>query len=143
MSISHEGKTNVLFVDASREFEKNAKQNRLRSGDVAKMVETINNHKNVEMYSRAVGLSEIEANDYNLNIPRYVDTSEKEPAPDLIIILTEMEQIKREIEKTEKDLYKLLEHLTAGDKESAEQLKKLKSHFKKGKEGYEQYTFNL
>lgn len=143
LSISREDKTNVLFVDASREFEKNAKQNRLRSGDVVKMVETINDHKDVEMYSRAVGLSEIEANDYNLNIPRYVDTSKKEPAPVLITILTEMEQIEREIEKTEKDLCKLLEYLTAGDKESAEQLKKLKSHFKKGKEGYEQYTFNL
>ena len=69
----------VLFVDASAEFEKNKNQNQLTEEHVSKIVETVVNNNEIEKYSRVVSFDEIKDNDYNLNIPRYIDTFEEEP----------------------------------------------------------------
>lgn len=79
----------VLFIDASREFAKDKKQNRLRTGqdgepdDISHIVDTYRFRREEERYSRRVPLAEIRENDYNLNIPRYIDTFQEEAPIDL------------------------------------------------------------
>ena len=75
--------TDILFIDASKGFEKVGKNNRLREQDIKKIVDTFANRATVKGYSRKVELDEIKANNFNLNIPRYVDSSEKEEEYDL------------------------------------------------------------
>lgn len=68
----------IFMIDASKGFMKDWNKNRLRSQDIHKIVDTFNNWFELEKYSRYVSLAEIEKNDYNLNIPRYIDTSLEE-----------------------------------------------------------------
>ncbi len=70
------GDEGVLIIDASKDFVKDGKQNRLRASDVKKIADTYRERKSIEGYSRVVSRDEIRRNDYNLNIPRYVDSSE-------------------------------------------------------------------
>src|SRR5574344_1592132 len=67
--------TDILIVDASKGFEKVGKNNKLRASDIKKIADTVINRINIDKYSRAVSRDEIRENDYNLNIPRYVDSS--------------------------------------------------------------------
>jgi type I restriction enzyme M protein len=76
-------RSGIFMIDASKGFMKDGNKNRLRSQDVHKIVDTFNRQTKVEKYSRMVPTSEIEANDYNLNIPRYIDSSEAEDIQDL------------------------------------------------------------
>ena len=69
---------NVLFIDASKEFEKVKTQNKLRPEHIQKIIDTYRNRTEIEKYSHCASLQEIKDNDYNLNIPRYVDTFEEE-----------------------------------------------------------------
>lgn len=75
--------TDVLIVDASKGFIKVGKNNKLRASDIKKMVDTVINRETIEKYSRVVSRDEIRANDYNLNIPRYVDSSENPESWDI------------------------------------------------------------
>ena len=68
--------TDVLIVDASKGFAKEGKNNKLRACDIRRIVDVVTRRKNVPKYSRKVSKEEIRSNDYNLNIPRYVDSSE-------------------------------------------------------------------
>ncbi|WP_208651407.1 type I restriction-modification system subunit M [Gordonia alkanivorans] len=79
------GRTGVFMIDASKGFIKDGNKNRLRSQDIHKIVDTFNNQREIDRYSRMVPMSEIAApkNDYNLNIPRYIDSSEPEDLQDL------------------------------------------------------------
>jgi type I restriction enzyme M protein len=79
------GRTGVFVIDASKGFMKDGPKNRLRSQDIHKIVDTFNNQREIDRYSRMVPLSEIAdpKNDYNLNIPRYIDSSEPEDLQDL------------------------------------------------------------
>lgn len=76
-------KTDVLIIDASKGFEKVGKNNKLRACDIKKIVDTVVARKTIEKFSRVVERDEIRANDYNLNIPRYVDSSEKAESWDI------------------------------------------------------------
>lgn len=69
--------TDVLIIDASKGFVKDGKNNKLRSRDIKKITDTVKGRLDIAKYSRKVSKEEIRANDYNLNIPRYVDSSEK------------------------------------------------------------------
>ena len=73
----------VLIIDASKEFEKSGKSNKLRDSDIRKIIDTIRKRESIEMYSRIVSIDEIRKNEYNLNIPRYVDSSEPAEKYDL------------------------------------------------------------
>ena len=73
----------VLIIDASKEFEKSGKSNKLRDSDIRKITDTIRKRESIEMYSRIVSIDEIRKNEYNLNIPRYVDSSEPAEKYDL------------------------------------------------------------
>lgn len=75
--------SDVLVVDASKGFAKEGKNNKLRASDIKKIVDTVNGRVSVPSYSRLVPKTELQANDYNLNIPRYVDSSEPAESWDL------------------------------------------------------------
>ncbi|AKG17359.1 type I restriction-modification system subunit M [Moraxella bovoculi] len=94
----------VLFIDASNEFEKGKNQNRLTDEHVSKIIETYKNRQNVDKYAYVASLNEIIANDYNLNIPRYVDTFEEEAVIDLDEINALIAKDKEEIAKLESQI---------------------------------------
>ena len=75
--------TDVLIIDASKGFEKEGKNNKLRASDIRKIVDTIKNRETIEKYSKKVSREEIRKNEYNLNIPRYVDSAEKAESWDI------------------------------------------------------------
>lgn len=73
----------IFMIDASKSFMKEGNKNRLRSMDIHKIVDVFNNQIEIEKYSRMVSFSEIEKNEYNLNIPRYIDSQETEDIQDI------------------------------------------------------------
>lgn len=95
---------NIMFIDASNEFEKGKNQNLLRNSDVDKIIETYAKRENVDKYAYVASMEEIKENDYNLNIPRYVDTFEEEEEIDIKAV---QESI-RSRDKTLEELYKKL-----------------------------------
>jgi len=84
---------NILFIDASQHFEKVKTQNVLRTEDIDKIISTYENRLPEDKYSHVALLSELETNDYNLNIPRYVDTFEEEDSVDLYAITNELREL--------------------------------------------------
>lgn len=78
-----EVRTGIFMVDASKGFIKDGNKNRLRAQDIHKVVDAFNNQLSIAKYSRMVPLEEIEANAYNLNIPRYIDSTEAEDLQDI------------------------------------------------------------
>ncbi|MCQ4110376.1 type I restriction-modification system subunit M [Aeromonas sp. JL9] len=105
---------NVLFIDASREFKAGKNQNLLSADNIAKIVATYRNGGNVDKYAYLASLKEIIANDYNLNIPRYVDTFEEEEEIDLLAVRAEREQLKTQLAALETEMAKYLEELGYG-----------------------------
>lgn len=104
----------VLFIDASREFKSGKNQNLLTEENIAKVVETYRSRANVDKYSYLATLQEIQENDYNLNIPRYVDTFEEEEEIDLMAVRAEREQLKAQLTALESEMAKYLEELGYG-----------------------------
>ena len=102
---------NVLFIDASREFEKAKNQNRLTGENIDKIVETYRNRKDVDKYAHLATIEEIRGNEYNLNIPRYVDTFEEEEEIDLDEVRRLLEQDEREIAELESKIAQTLKIL--------------------------------
>lgn len=101
----------ILFIDASREFEKAKNQNRLGSVHIEKIIETYKNRVDVERYAHVASREEIEENDFNLNIPRYVDTFEPEEEIDLDEVQKLLDQDKEEIAQLEKAINEQLKIL--------------------------------
>ena len=101
----------VIFIDASRDFEKGKNQNILRDEDIEKIVDTYHNRKEIEKYSHIATLEEIRENDYNLNIPRYVDTFEEEEPVDLEKVKKEIEKVEGELLEVKKEMKKYLDEL--------------------------------
>jgi type I restriction enzyme M protein len=105
-------KTNdVIFIDASKEFESGKNQNVLRDLDIEKIAETYNERKEIEKYSHIASLEEIKENDYNLNIPRYVDTFEEEEPVDLNQVKEDISKIEIELKTIQKEMDKYLDEL--------------------------------
>lgn len=96
----HKGKGSVLFIDASRDFEQSTNQNRLRPTDIDRIVSTFHARKEVPKYSHLATYAEIEENEFNLNIPRYVDTFEPEPEIDVAAAQKEIEAIEAQLAET-------------------------------------------
>ena len=101
----------ILFIDASREFSDDKNQSRLREQDMEKIVETYQKRKTIDKYSYLASIAEIKENDYNLNIPRYVDTFEPEPEVDIPAVQKEIEKIETELVKTRGKMEKYLKEL--------------------------------
>ena len=89
----HKDDNTVFFIDASREFEQDKMQNKLRLVDIDKIITTYRKRQNVDKYAYLATYEEIEGDDFNLNIPRYVDTFEPEPDIDFVAVQTEIEQL--------------------------------------------------
>ena len=89
-------KDKVLFIDASGEFEEGSNQNRLRDQDIEHTSHTFHTYADVEKYARVVPRAEIEANDWNLNISRYVDSSEEEQRIDVAEAVRRLGKLERE-----------------------------------------------
>lgn len=103
----------VLFIDASNEFIKVKSQNRLTADNINKIVETYQKRTDVEKYAHLASLDEIQGNDYNLNIPRYVDTFEQEEEIDLNEVKQLLERDNREIAELESKIAQMLATLGA------------------------------
>lgn len=101
----------ILFIDASNDYEKVKKQNKLRPEDIKKIVTTYQKREEIEKYSHKATLDEIRENDYNLNIPRYVDTFEEEEPIDLDEVCEELKKIKQQEEEVDKEIKKYCEEL--------------------------------
>ncbi len=92
--------TDTLIIDASKGFMKEGKNNKLRASDIKRIVDTVIRRENVEKFAKCVSREEIRKNDYNLNIPRYVDSSEKAESWDIYasmfggIPISEIEELK-------------------------------------------------
>jgi len=84
---------NILFIDASREFEKVKTQNKLRPEHIEKIVRVYRNREEIEKYSHCATMQEIKENDYNLNIPRYVDTFEEEAPIDIKQVMADIKSL--------------------------------------------------
>ena len=87
----------VLFINASEHFEKGKRQNALRPEDIDKIVDTYQYRKEEERYARRVSMAEIEKNEFNLNISRYVSTAEAEPEIDLAAVHSRLIKIEEKI----------------------------------------------
>jgi type I restriction enzyme M protein len=92
-----ENPNDVLFIDASAHFEKVKNQNHLRGEDIDKIITTFQERKSEDKYSHVAKLEEIVENDYNLNIPRYVDTFEEEAPIDLGAVTKELKELESEM----------------------------------------------
>lgn len=106
-----EADDSVLFIDGSKGFTKIGNKNVLRPEDIGKIVKTYESREEIDKYSHNASLEEIEENDYNLNIPRYVDTFEPEPRVDIDQVKTRIGEIDQEIEEVDKEINKYLEEL--------------------------------
>ena len=89
-------KGKVLFIDASGEFEEGSNQNRLRDQDIEHISGTFHAYADVEKYAQIVPLAEIEKNEWNLNISRYVDTSEEEERIDVAQAVRKLRELEKE-----------------------------------------------
>jgi len=87
----------ILFIDASREFDKAKNQNNISDVNIEKIIETYRNRMEIEKYSHVATLEEIQGNDYNLNIPRYVDTFEEEESVDIEATKINISKIENEL----------------------------------------------
>ena len=114
----------ILFIDASKDFIKKSAQNDMTEQQTGKVVDTFLNRQEVERYSHITSYSEIEKNDFNLNIPRYVDSFVHEPLPDVRKILTNLREIDEEEKKVKDELYKMLQDLTG----NAEDMNAIEMH---------------
>ena len=79
--------TDTLIIDASKGYIKEGKNNKLRSCDIKKIVDTVIKRETIPKYSKVVTRDEIRKNDYNLNIPRYVDSSEESESYDIYALM--------------------------------------------------------
>ncbi|MEY8537845.1 type I restriction-modification system subunit M [Lactococcus muris] len=110
--------SDVLFIDASNDFEKQKNQNKLRTRDIEKIITTYRKRENVKKYAYLANFKEIESNDFNLNISRYVHTFEEEEPIDIIKLSEEISVLNQEINKMEQEQQLILEQL-ASDSDSS------------------------
>ena len=111
----HRDGRDVLFIDASKKFNKGKKQNEMTDEHIESVIDLYMKRETVDKESYLASFEDIEKNDFNLNIPRYVDNFEKEEPVDINALLTEMKQTDAEIQKVQNDFVSLLHELTSTD----------------------------
>ena len=94
---ANEGRKNILFIDASRDFVSGKNQNTLSDEHLDQIVETYSARTEVEKYTHVANFKEIKENDFNLNIPRYVDTFEEEEEIDIDAVQKEIDELEKEL----------------------------------------------
>lgn len=105
----------ILFIDAQNDFVKDKSKNIMTSEQVLKVIDTYNNRSDIDKYSRKVSISEVEENDYNLNIPRYIDSFEPEEIPDEVQLAKELNEINRESRTLGLEIAEMLKQLVCTD----------------------------
>ena len=111
----HREGRDVLFIDASKKFEKGKKQNAMTDEHIDAVMTLYNNRETVEKEAYLASFEDIEENDFNLNIPRYVDNFEQEEEIDLNDLLKSMTETDQELEQTQSGFLGLLKELTSTD----------------------------
>ena len=111
----HKTDNNVLFIDASREFKSGKNQNQLTEDNIQKIINTYKMRETVDKYAYLATLDEIKENDYNLNIPRYVDTFEEEAEIDLVAVRNERVLLQKELKTLEAEMEGYLKELGYGE----------------------------
>lgn len=101
----------VLFIDASKDFIKGKNQNKLSTEHIDRIVETYKVRESVEKYAYVASFDEIKENDFNLNIPRYVDTFEEEEQIDLATIGSDLKVVREKKAELEANLYEMISSL--------------------------------
>lgn len=112
----------VLFIDGSKEFVKGKPQNTLTDANIERLYKAYKDRKDEEKFCHVATFEEIQENDFNLNIPRYVDTFEPEPDVDLGELNKEMAETNEQIKANEKELLDMLKELTTTDTKKAKDL---------------------
>jgi len=105
----------VMFIDASNDYEKQKNQNNLRKEDIYKIVEAYKKRTDISKYAHIASYDEIVGNDYNLNIPRYVDTFEEEERIDIVALSKEITDLNTQIKNSETEFLGLLDQLNVTD----------------------------
>lgn len=108
---ANENKKDIFFIEASKEFKANKAQNILTEENIEKIYSTYKNRKDIEKFARSVEFKELEENDFNLNITRYVDTFVEEEPVDIKANLRELEELEPELQKLEKQMDGYLKQL--------------------------------
>lgn len=121
---------NVFFIDASKEFEKVKTQNVLRESDVQRIIDTYQKRVDVEKYAHLATFEEIQENEFNLNIPRYVDTFEEEAPVDVPQLLSDMQKIKQEEAQLTTEINEMMTNLVGTTPEAQKTLDLLKDVLK-------------
>lgn len=101
----------IIFIDASADFEKRGNQNYLTDDHVEAIVSTYSRRETIEKYSYVASLSEVKGNGYNLNIPRYVDTFEAEEAIDLPAVVSELHKLDESMRDTDRKIAEFCDRL--------------------------------
>lgn len=101
----------ILFIDASNDFVKDGNKNKLREEDITKIIDAYDRFEDIEKYASVVELEKIMENDSNLNITRYVDTTEEEEQIDIELVLDDIRELKLKISNSEEELNGYLEEL--------------------------------
>lgn len=112
----------VLFIDGSKEFVKGKPQNTLTDANIERLYNAYKDRKDEDKFCHVATFEEIQENDFNLNIPRYVDTFEPEPDVDLGELNKEMAETNEQIEANEKELLDMLKELTTTDTKKGKDL---------------------
>lgn len=99
---------NILFIDASKDYQPGKKQNNLLDEHVKKILATYNKRRSVDKYAHLATFKEVKENDYNLNIPRYVDTFEEEEEIDIKAVQEEISTLEKELTTVRRKMTKLL-----------------------------------
>ena len=107
----HKSNSSVLFIDASREYEDDKNQNRLAAKHIKKIVATYRARKNVDKYAFVADRNDINENDFNLNIPRYVDTFEEEESIDVQAVQKEIDRLDLELAQVQKQMVGYLKEI--------------------------------
>jgi len=121
----------VLFIDASQLYEKDKKQNIMQPEHIDTVLKLYTDRHDVDKQAYLASYKEIESNDFNLNIPRYVDTREAEPEVDLKKVAAEMKDTNKSIESINAELQAMLSQLVASSEDTADALHDLVDIFKK------------
>ncbi|MDO5027610.1 MAG: type I restriction-modification system subunit M [Tissierellia bacterium] len=112
----------ILFIDASSEFKKEKNKNALTEENIDKIINAYKDRKDIDKYAHLASIEEIEVNDYNLNIPRYVDTFEEEEPIDLAEVAKELAKVDQEIQETKENLTAMFNDLMGTTEEANKDL---------------------
>lgn len=119
----------ILFIDASKEFTKQRSHNVIEHQHIKKILEVYNDRRDKDKFSHVATQSEIKENDFNLNIPRYVDTFEPEPVVPLDEIMKDMQKIDIQIQQNNQELAIMMSELVGSTPQADAEIKRFTSYF--------------